>query len=198
MRNQERHQARQQRRQEAVAERVRQATEERGLLLVITGNGKGKSTAGFGCVLRAVGHQQKSAVAQFVKSDKWDDGARRVLEQCGVPFALMGTGFTWDTQNFDADKAAAEGLWEKVEGWLRDESIDLVMLDELTYMITYRYLDLERVMAALQGRPAHQHVIITGRQCHRQLRELADTVSDIDSVKHAFDAGIKVQKGIDY
>lgn len=198
MRNQERYQARQQRRQEAVAERVRQATEERGLLLVITGNGKGKTTAGFGCVLRAVGHEQQAAVAQFVKSDKWDDGARRVLERSGVPFALMGTGFTWDSQNFEADKAAAEKLWETAQGWLGDESLDLVMLDELTYMITYRYLDLERVIAAIQARPAHQHVIITGRQCHRQLRELADTVSDIDSVKHAFDAGIKVQKGVDY
>ncbi|MFB2863977.1 cob(I)yrinic acid a,c-diamide adenosyltransferase [Aeromonas sp. MdU4] len=198
MRNQERYQARQQRRQEAVAERVRQATEERGLLLVITGNGKGKTTAGFGCVLRAVGHEQQAAVAQFVKSDKWDDGARRVLERSGVPFALMGTGFTWDSQNFEADKAAAEKLWETVQGWLGDESLDLVMLDELTYMITYRYLELERVIAAIQARPAHQHVIITGRQCHRQLRELADTVSDIDSVKHAFDAGIKVQKGVDY
>lgn len=198
MRNQERHQARQQRRQSAVADRVRQATEERGLLLIITGNGKGKSTAGFGCVLRAVGHEQKSAVAQFVKSDKWDDGARRVLERCGVPFELMGTGFTWDTQNSEQDKVAAERLWSIVEGWLRDESLDLVMLDELTYMISYHYLDLERVMASLQARPPHQHVIITGRQCHRQLRDLADTVSDIDSVKHAFDAGIKVQKGIDY
>ena len=181
----ERYRERQQRVKDKVDARVAAAQEERGIVIVFTGNGKGKSTAGFGCVLRAVGHQQKSVVAQFVKSDKWDDGARRVLEQCGVLFALMGTGFTWDTQNFDADKAAAEALWEKVEGWLRDESIDLVMLDELTYMITYRYLDLERVMAALQGRPAHQHVIITGRQCHRQLRELADTVSDIDSVKHA-------------
>lgn len=198
MRNQERYQARQQRRQEAVAERVRQATEERGLLLVITGNGKGKTTAGFGCVLRAVGHEQQAAVAQFVKGDKWDDGARRVLERNGVPFALMGTGFTWDSQNFEADKAAAEKLWETVQGWLCDERLDLVMLDELTYMTTYRYLDLDRVIAAIQARPAHQHVIITGRQCHRQLRELADTVSDIDSVKHAFDAGIKVQKGVDY
>jgi cob(I)alamin adenosyltransferase len=166
-------------------------------LLVITGNGKGKSTAGFGTVARAVGHGLKAAVAQFIKGT-WDCGERNLLQQHGVEFAVMNTGFTWDTQDRAADIAAAELVWAKAEQFLQDDSIQLVLLDELTYMVSYHYIELDRVVKALNNRPSTQHVVITGRAAHRTLIEMADTVSEVQSIKHAFDAGIQVQKGVDW
>ncbi|WP_107852993.1 cob(I)yrinic acid a,c-diamide adenosyltransferase [Oceanimonas marisflavi] len=193
----ERHQQRQQKVKEAVDAKVAAATEERGVLMVITGNGKGKSTAGFGTVARAVGHGKKAAVVQFIKGG-WDCGERNLLQQVGVPFVVMNTGFTWETQNREKDIEACEQTWLPAEQMLADPSIDLVLLDELTYMVAYHYLDLDRVLTALKNRPAHQHVVITGRGCHRAIIELADTVSEVQSVKHAFEAGVKAQQGFDY
>lgn len=193
----ERHQQRQQKVKEAVDAKVAAATDERGVLMVITGNGKGKSTAGFGTVARAVGHGKKAAVVQFIKGG-WDCGERNLLLQVGVPFVVMNTGFTWETQNREKDMEACEQTWQPAEQMLADPSIDLVLLDELTYMVAYHYLDLERVLTALKNRPAHQHVVITGRGCHRAIIELADTVSEVQSVKHAFEAGVKAQPGFDY
>ncbi|WMC12389.1 cob(I)yrinic acid a,c-diamide adenosyltransferase [Oceanimonas pelagia] len=193
----ERHQQRQQKVKEAVDAKVAAATEERGVLMVITGNGKGKSTAGFGTVARAVGHGKKAAVVQFIKGG-WDCGERNLLQQVGVPFVVMNTGFTWETQNREKDMEACEQTWLPAEKMLADPSIDLVLLDELTYMVAYHYLDLDRVLTALKNRPAHQHVVITGRGCHRAIIELADTVSEVQSVKHAFEAGVKAQQGFDY
>lgn len=194
---QQRHQARQQRLKTQVDAAVAAATTEKGLLLVITGNGKGKSTAGFGTVARAVGHGLSAAVVQFIKGS-WDCGERNLLSQHGVQFAVMATGFTWDTQDKAADMAAAEQVWQQAEQFLSDAAIDLVLLDELTYMVSYHYLELERVERALVNRPAGQHVVITGRACHRRLIELADTVSEVQNLKHAFDNGIKAQRGIDW
>lgn len=194
---QQKHQQRQKKLKQQVDAAIAGATEDKGLLLVITGNGKGKSTSGFGTVARAVGHGLKAAVAQFIKGN-WDCGERNLLQQHGVQFAVMATGFTWDTQDRTADIAAAEQIWQQAEVFLADPAIDLVLLDELTYMVSYHYLPLERIITALKQRPATQHVVITGRACHRQLIELADTVSDIQVVKHAFDAGIKAQRGIDW
>lgn len=193
----DRHQQRQQRLKEKVDARIAAATDDKGLVLVITGNGKGKSTAGFGVVTRAVGHGLTAAVAQFIKGT-WECGERNLLMQHGVPFSVMATGFTWETQNRAVDIAAATSVWQDVANYLQDPQIDVVLLDELTYMLSYDYLDLQTVLQAIQNRPAHQHVVITGRGAHRQLIEIADTVSEIQSVKHAFDAGIKVQKGIDW
>jgi cob(I)alamin adenosyltransferase len=193
----DRHQQRQQRLKEKVDARIAAATDDKGLVLVITGNGKGKSTAGFGVVTRAVGHGLTAAVAQFIKGT-WECGERNLLMQHGVPFSVMATGFTWETQNRAVDIAAATSVWQDVAKYLQDPQIDVVLLDELTYMLSYDYLDLQTVLQAIQNRPAHQHVVITGRGAHRQLIEIADTVSEIQSVKHAFDAGIKVQKGIDW
>lgn len=193
----DRHQQRQQRLKAQVDARIAAATDDKGLLLVITGNGKGKSTAGFGVVTRAVGHGLTAAVAQFIKGT-WECGERNLLQQHGVPFAVMATGFTWETQNRAVDIAAAVEVWQQVEGYLQDPSIDVVLLDELTYMLSYDYLDLDRVLTAIQQRPPHQHVVVTGRAAHRQLIAIADTVSEVQSIKHAFDAGIKVQKGIDW
>lgn len=193
----ERHQQRQQKVKEAVDARVAAASDERGVLMVITGNGKGKSTAGFGTVARAVGHGKSAAVVQFIKGG-WECGERNLLQKVGVPFVVMNTGFTWETQNREQDMAACEQTWLPAEKMLADPSIDLVLLDELTYMVAYHYLDLDRVLTALKNRPAHQHVIITGRGCHRSIIELADTVSEVQPIKHAFDAGVKAQPGFDY
>ncbi len=195
--NAERHQKRQQRLKAKVDERIAAATADKGLVLVITGNGKGKSTAGFGIVTRAVGHGLTAAVAQFIKGT-WECGERNLLQKHGVPFSVMATGFTWETQNRALDIAAATQVWQDCAAYLQNPNIDVVLLDELTYMLSYDYLDLATVLGAIQNRPAHQHVVITGRGAHRQLIDIADTVSEVQSVKHAFDAGIKVQKGIDW
>ncbi|ELY6224630.1 cob(I)yrinic acid a,c-diamide adenosyltransferase [Cronobacter muytjensii] len=193
----ERYQQRQQRVKEKVEARVAAAQEERGIVIVFTGNGKGKTTAAFGTATRAVGHGKKAAVVQFIKGD-WPNGERNLLEPHGVEFQVMATGFTWDTQNRESDTAACQAVWQHGKRMLADASLDLVILDELTYMIAYDYLALEEVLKALRERPAHQTVIITGRGCHRDILEYADTVSELRPIKHAFDAGIKAQIGIDY
>ncbi|KPZ71906.1 Cob(I)yrinic acid a,c-diamide adenosyltransferase [Shewanella sp. P1-14-1] len=193
----QRHKARQQKLKEGVDAKIAAAQDEKGILLVLTGNGKGKSTSGFGAVTRCVGHGQKAAVVQFIKGG-WECGERNLLEKVGVEFYVMGTGFTWETQDREKDVAAAESAWQDAEKLLKDESINLVLLDELTYMVTYKYIDLARVIEALNNRPPMQHVIITGRACHRDIIELADTVSEVQPIKHAFNDGIKAQIGFDY
>ena len=193
----DRHQQRQQKVKEKVDARIAAAQEERGILMVFTGNGKGKTTAAFGTVTRAIGHGKKAAVIQFIKGE-WPNGERNLLEPHGVEFQVMATGFTWDTQNRETDTAACLAVWQHAERMLADPTLDLVVLDELTYMVAYDYLPLETVLTALQNRPAQQTVIITGRGCHRDITAVADTVTEMRPVKHAFDAGIKAQLGIDY
>ena len=197
MSEQDRHQQRQQKVKEKVDEKVAAANIEKGIFQVITGNGKGKSTSGFGVVTRCVGHGQNAAVAQFIKG-MWECGERNLLEKAGVPFAVMKTGFTWETQNRETDTAAAVETWQQAKKWLADDSIDLVLLDELTYMVSYDYLDLDEVLYAIENRPKMQSGIITGRGAHRRLTELADTVSEVRNVKHAFESGVKALKGFDY
>ncbi len=193
----DRHQARQQRLKEKVDAKIASAQEERGLLLVLTGNGKGKTTAAMGTVTRAVGHGQKAGVVQFIKGN-WDNGELNLLFPLGVEFQVMATGFTWETQNRETDKAAAQETWQHARRMLADPALDLVVLDELTYMVQYDYLPLEEIVAALELRPAEQSVIITGRGCHRTLLEMADTVTEMRPVKHAFNAGLKARRGIDW
>lgn len=193
----QKHKQRQQKLKEKVDERIAAATDDKGLLLVITGNGKGKSTSGFGVVTRSVGHGLKAGVCQFIKGT-WDCGERNLLENNGVEFHVMNTGFTWNTQDREADIEAAEKVWEEAKKLLADSSINTVLLDELTYMLSYKYLDLDEVLTAIANRPEGQHVVVTGRAAHRQLIEMADTVSEVQSIKHAFESGIKVQKGIDW
>ncbi len=193
----QKHKVRQQKVKAAVDAKIAQAQIEKGVLLVLTGNGKGKTTAGFGNIIRAVGHGKKAAVVQFIKGD-WPCGERNVLEKLGVSFHVMATGFTWETQDREQDIQAAMSAWLKAEKLLQDATLDIVLLDELTYMVSYHYIDLERVLTALRNRPSMQHVIITGRACHRAILELADTVSEVQAVKHGFDAGIKAQLGFDY
>jgi len=193
----DRHQQRQQRLKEQVDARIAAATETRGILMVFTGNGKGKTTAAFGTALRAVGHNKKAAVIQFIKGE-WPNGERNLLSQHGVEFQVMATGFTWETQNRTTDTAACLTVWEHARRMLADTSLDLVLLDEITYMVSMDYLPLEDLERALRERPAHQSVILTGRGCHRALIEMADTVTEMRPVKHAFDAGIQAQQGIDW
>lgn len=193
----QKHKTRMQQQKANVDKRIAAAQEDKGLLLVITGNGKGKSTSGFGTVARAVGHGLTAAVVQYVKGT-WDCGERNLLEKNGVTFHVMGTGFTWETQNKETDIKAAQAAWQHSKTLLTDPSINLVLLDEITYMVTYKYIDLDEVLEVLANRPKDQHVVITGRACHRSIIEIADTVSEVRPIKHAFDNGIKAQKGIDW
>ncbi|HCG7123539.1 cob(I)yrinic acid a,c-diamide adenosyltransferase [Vibrio parahaemolyticus] len=192
-----RHKARQQKVKEQVDAKIAAAQEEKGLLLIITGNGKGKSTSGFGTIARAVGHGLKCSVAQFIKGT-WDNGERNLLEKLGVEFQVMATGFTWETQNKTADTEAAQLVWKECKRMLQDGSINVILFDELTYMVSYGYIDLDEVVEALNNRPKMQSVVITGRGAHRTLIEMADTVSEVKNVKHAFESGVKALKGVDW
>ncbi|MBF0264000.1 MAG: cob(I)yrinic acid a,c-diamide adenosyltransferase [Gammaproteobacteria bacterium] len=176
---------------------IAQATIERGQVLLITGNGKGKSTAGFGVVLRSVGHGYKAAVAQFIKG-QWACGERNLLLKHDVPFSVMKTGFTWDTQDKAGDIKAAEQVWQEIKPFLSDERYHIVLLDELTYMLSYQYLDKEEVLTTIANRPEEQTVVITGRGAISELKEVADTVSEIKDTKHAYRQGLKARKGIDW
>ncbi|PSW16946.1 cob(I)yrinic acid a,c-diamide adenosyltransferase [Photobacterium sanctipauli] len=193
----ERYKARQEKVKAEIDARVDAAQEEKGIFLVITGNGKGKSTSGFGTIARAVGHGQKCGVGQFIKGT-WDCGERALLEQHGVNFAVMATGFTWETQNKQSDTEAAQKTWAECKKMLADDSYDVVLLDELTYMVTYGYVELDEVLEAIQNRPKMQSVVVTGRGAHRSLTDLADTVSEVRNVKHAFESGVKARKGVDW
>lgn len=193
-----RHKKAMQRKKEHVDQRIAAATVDKGLLLVLTGNGKGKSSSAFGMLARSVGHGLRCGVVQFIKG-QWECGEHLLFHNHPlVEFHVMNTGFTWETQDRDADIAAAVATWAHAEKLLSNPDVKVVLLDELTYMLTYGYLDADRVINALSNRPADQHVIITGRNANKRLIELADTVSEVEDVKHAFNAGIRVQKGIDY
>ena len=194
-----RHQQRMQKKKALIDAKVAKATEERGVLIVLSGPGKGKSSSGFGTVIRCIGHGYKAAVVQFIKGT-WDCGERNFLQQrCPeVPFIVMGSGFTWETQSRERDREAAQQAWQQTKTLLNDASLHLVLLDELTYILKYGYIDAEEVYEALRKRPREQSVIITGRGAPPALKELADTVSMIDDKKHAFRAGIKARKGVEY
>ena len=191
------HQQKMQKIKQAIDKRIAKSQKEKGLVVLITGNGKGKSTSAFGTAARATGHGLKVKVCQFIKGT-WDCGERDLLEAFGVEFSVMATGFTWDTQNKETDQAACQKVWQFAKQNLCDETIDMVVLDELTYMLNFDYINHQEVYECLENRPKHQHVIITGRGANERLIELADTVSEVKNVKHAFDSGIKAQVGLDY
>ncbi|WP_373088072.1 cob(I)yrinic acid a,c-diamide adenosyltransferase [Zhongshania sp.] len=197
--DEEKHQKRMQIKKAMIDEKVAQATEERGVLIVLSGPGKGKSSSGFGTVIRALGHGYKAAVVQFIKGT-WDCGERNFIQQrCPeVPFIVMGSGFTWETQSKEQDREAAQQAWQKTKLLLQDETIHLVLLDEITYVLKYGYLDADEVYDALRNRPREQSVIVTGRGAPVPLKQLADTVSMIDDTKHAFHNGIKARKGVEW
>lgn len=184
---------------EKVDAHIAAADIERGIVLLLTGNGKGKSSSGFGMVLRALGYDHKVGVVQFIKGAQLSGEEIFLKEKMPeVWFYQMGTGFTWNTQDRTADIEAAEKTWAVAEEMLKDESLNLVLLDELTYMIAYKYLDEERIINAIKNRPPEQSVIVTGRGGGSALRDIADTVSEVKEVKHAYKAGIKARVGVDY
>lgn len=194
----QRHTERMQRKKAVMDERIASATNEGGLLIVNTGNGKGKSSAAFGVALRALGQNMRVGIVQFIKGrDSTGEEAffRRLPD---VPFHVTGDGFTWDTQNREQDEATAGRGWEIAQSLLRDPTIDLVVLDELNIVLKYRYLRIDTVLEDLKKRPPMQHVIITGRGAPDELIALADTVTEMREVKHAFKAGIKAQPGIEF
>lgn len=175
------------------------ASTERGLVLLLTGDGKGKSSSAFGMVMRSLGYGHKVAVIQFIKGVQLSGEELFLREQRpDVRFYQMATGFTWDTQDRSADIAAAERTWAVAKEVLADPQYQLVVLDELTYMLSFKYLDEAQVLAAIHARPPEQSVVITGRGGGSALRELADTIADIQDSKHAYRAGIKARQGIDY
>jgi cob(I)alamin adenosyltransferase len=191
------HRARMARKKAVVDAGMAQATIERGVVIVNTGNGKGKSTAGFGMIARALGHGMQVGVVQFIKgsfSTGEEAFFRRFPE---VSYHVMGEGFTWETQDQERDIAAAADAWSKASTLLQDENIAVVLLDELNIALKYQYLQLDAVIAALRARPPRQHVVITGRAAPEALLEFADTVTDMHLLKHAYHAGIKAQNGVE-
>ncbi|MDH5356089.1 MAG: cob(I)yrinic acid a,c-diamide adenosyltransferase [Gammaproteobacteria bacterium] len=192
----QRHQTRMQRKKEVVDASIARADRNKGLLLVLTGNGKGKSSSAFGMLARALGHDMKVAVAQFVKGRR-DTGEEAFYRKQGVVWHVLGEGFTWETQNLEQDIETARKGWEIVKTLISDDSIDLIVLDELTYAFKFGWLDVETVLADLAKRPEMQHVVITGRGAPDMLCEAADTVTELRDVKHAFRDGVTAQPGID-
>lgn len=181
-----------------IDERIANSPDECGLVLVLTGNGKGKSSSAFGMLARAMGHGMQCGVVQFIKgrnSTGEELFFRRFPEQ--VRFHVMGEGFTWETQDRQRDIAAAEAAWAVSRELLRDPSIGLVVLDELNIALKHGYLDLDQVLSDLQARPPMQHVIVTGRAAKPEMIEMGDTVTEMGMLKHAFQAGIKAQKGVE-
>jgi len=192
-----RHATRMAKKKAVIDANIARADKEKGLLLVLTGNGKGKSSSAFGMVARALGHGMKVGVAQFIKG-RSDTGEEAFLgKQPGVEWHVLGEGFTWDTQDLERDKATASAGWAVARRMLTDSSIQLVVLDELTYLLSYGWLNVDEVLADISARPTMQHVVVTGRAAVQLLLDAADTVSEIADVKHAYRAGIKAQPGVD-
>jgi len=193
----DRHATRMAKKKAVIDANIAKADQEKGLLLVLTGNGKGKSSSAFGMVARALGHGMKVGVAQFIKA-RTDTGEEAFFsKQPGVEWHVLGEGFTWDTQNLERDIATAKQGWAIAQKMLADPGIGLVVLDELTYLLKYGWLDVARVINDIAARPTMQHVVVTGRAAPQALLDAADTVSEIADVKHAYRAGIKAQAGGD-
>ncbi len=193
------HNATMKRKKSAVDYQIARAQEERGVLFLITGNGKGKTTAAFGTAFRALGHGMRVGIIQFIKGTQATGEVIYLTQQHPqMAYHAMATGFTWDTQDWNKDKAAADETWLYAKRMLSDPGIQLVVLDELTYMLTYEYLSTADVIEAIRQRPPRQNVIVTGRDAKPELVSIADTVSEIAAVRHAFEDGVKAQPGLDF
>ena len=197
--DQTRHAGKMARRKAAKDKKAAETTREKGLLIVHTGAGKGKSTAAFGMAMRAIAHGQKIGIVQFIKG-AWASGERDILENYPgqVQIHAMGEGFTWETQDKERDIAAAEKAWEMAKELIADPEITMVILDELNIVLRYDYLDLDEVLKVLAARPADTHIIATGRNARPALIDMADLVTEMTLVKHPFRAGIKAQPGIEF
>jgi len=178
---------------------IERADEERGVAILLTGDGKGKSSSAFGMVMRSLGYGYNVGVVQFIKGQQLSGEELFIRDKHPeVEFYQMGTGFTWNTQDRSGDIAAAEETWAVAEKMLQNENLHLVVLDELTYMLGYKYLDEDKVLDAIRNRPVEQSVVVTGRGGGAAIRELVDTVAKINDIKHAFRAGVKARKGVDF
>lgn len=178
---------------------IEAANTERGVAVLLTGDGKGKSSSAFGMVMRALGYHQKVGVVQFIKGEQLSGEEVFLREQRKeVDLYQMGTGFTWDTQDRAADIEAAERTWREAERMLRDPTYDLIVLDELTYMIAFDYLSEQTIIDTITSRAEHQSVVVTGRGGGSKLRDICDTVSEVKEVKHAYREGIAARRGVDF
>lgn len=195
----QRHKAKMQKQKAKVDANIERADEERGVAILLTGDGKGKSSSAFGMVMRSLGYGYNVGIVQFIKGAQLSGEELFIRDQHPeVEFYQMGTGFTWNTQDRSGDIAAAEETWAVAEKMLQNENLHLVVLDELTYMLGYKYLDEDKVLDAIRNRPAEQSVVVTGRGGGTAIRELVDTVAEINDIKHAFRAGVKARRGVDF
>ncbi|MNK04625.1 Cob(I)yrinic acid a,c-diamide adenosyltransferase [compost metagenome] len=195
----ERHNARMARKKEVVDKKIEAAKRNAGVLVITCGNGKGKSSSAFGMAARALGHGMKVGVVQFIKgaiATGEENFFRRFPDE--ISFHVMGEGYTWETQNRERDVANAEKAWQRAQVLLSDPAIGLVVLDELNIALKYKYLDVQQVIVDLQARPEMQHVVITGRGAPPELIAVADTVTEMQPVKHAFANGIAAQQGVEW
>ena len=188
---------RMQRKKEHIDSRIEEANIDKGIIVLLTGNGKGKSSSAMGMICRALGYDMKVALVRFLKGEQQTGEDLFLDSNPNVVSAHMESGFTWNTQDQELDKKLANETWLEAEKFLADPEINLVVLDEITYMINYKYLDEASILKALSNRPEGQHVVITGRAASEGIIEASDTVSEVKDVKHAFRANIRAQKGID-
>lgn len=179
-------------------QRRRKTVAAPSLVLVNTGHGKGKTTAAMGTVLRALARGWKVCVVQFIKSGRWRAGEEKVARQLGVDWWAMGNGFSWDSEDLSASEALARSAWETAKEKIASGDYDLIVLDELTYPVNWGWITGEDVAESIRGRPSHVNIIVTGRDAPRGLVEVADTVTEMVKVRHAFDKGVRVRRGIDY
>ncbi len=195
----DKHKAKMQKQKQRIDSQIEKNNLEQGVMILLTGDGKGKTSSAFGMVLRALGYNHKVGVVQFIKGQQLS-GEELYLKNTlpDIQFYQMGTGFTWDTQDRSSDMEAAEKTWSVAQRMLEDETLDLVVLDEITYMLSFKYLDADKVINAIKGRPFSQSVVVTGRGGGSRLKEIADTVSEVKEIKHAYNNGIKARKGVDY
>lgn len=192
------HQSKMAARKAVIDAKIAKATEERGVLILLKGNGKGKSSSAFGTMARSVGHGKRAAVIQFIKGRTETGEFKLFKDHELVDWHVMGHGFTWETQDKSQDIAAAQKAWALAEQLLQDDSIDILIFDEMSYMFKYGYLEVEPVVTALQARPKMQSVIITGRTMVLPLQDIADTISVVQDERHAFRQGVKAQAGIEF
>ena len=188
---------RMQRKKEHIDSRIEEANIDKGIVVLLTGNGKGKSSSAMGMICRALGYNMQVALVRFLKGEQQTGEDLFLDSNPNVVSAHMESGFTWNTQDQELDKKLANETWLEAEKFLADPEINLVVLDEITYMINYKYLDEASILKALSNRPEGQHVVITGRAASEGIIEASDTVSEVKDVKHAFRANIRAQKGID-
>jgi cob(I)alamin adenosyltransferase len=167
-------------------------------VLVNTGDGKGKSTAAFGTAMRAVARGWKVGVVQFLKSGEWSVGEEKVGREIGIDWEVLGDGFTWDSEDMDESKAIARAAWAKAGEMIQSDEYQLVVLDEITYPVNWGWIPLEEVVATIQGRPERTSLILTGRDAAQEIIDVADTVTEMRKVKHAYDRGVMARRGLDY